>query len=315
MYKSFEILVCTLILGTAIITKYFYKKPFALIKLAIIFYIIVISIILIEAIIMPDKAWLYKDGTSIKLLAGFYPLINPNTVGYLGGAPALFVFPFLIIEKRTKMRCGYLIIFISGLLVTFFSYSRASIIALPFTILICLLLLKKYRTFLISLVLFSILVVTKFDSLQEFLKRGQRVENIIQLSTPRVELWKMAYEIGKKEFIIGNGYGAGFRYNDWTDTGHAHSSIFEIFYNAGLLGLFVWLLMILKLLIFLFYFHFKNKIQKPFNVLHISIIGINIYMFFRTFFNSYYVYLDYSFLILAGTILYCEIVKRNNYIY
>lgn len=310
-FKSFEILVILLIVLAAIDSVD--SKPSAFLDFNIIFITFIICVILIEGILFPGLAWRSLRGSTPILnymLAGVFPVINPNTVGLLGGLLATFAYPRLLMAQNKVWINRAL--FLIGLITLFFGYSRSAIFGFVVSFLVISVLIWKYVslnlkavTVAVLLLIFSSLlfIPSKFTLIETHLKRGQDVENIAEIAASRPNIWYSTW-LHYSSSIFGDGYGAGFRYNDYTDWGHAHNSIFELLANVGVFGVIAWIVMVTRILWKLFQDIYTNN-DKP--VLETYVVfSVMVFLCVKSIAASVIVYLNYEFLIFASIIVYWE---------
>jgi len=126
-------------------------------------------------------------------------------------------------------------------------------------------------------------------------------------TTGRIDIWKNAYDLildNKVNFWIGNGYQSDRKlytsYNNSNFYGsNISSSLLHIFVWSGLIGIFIFLYVNLKILIRIFQFYFIDKIYLNYNKNFGLIVAINIVLllYLRCLVENSIAYFNMDFLI------------------
>lgn len=302
LFKSFEIFLAVLLCIIGLTSPATRPDHFFCWNIKLMLLINVI--IWIEAVVFPGLAWQdIPNATPVLsyMLNGVYPFVNSNTVGLVGAVLFLANFPRLFESRQAIL--PVLISCMIGLASLFFSYSRASLIGFIIAVTCSLLMLKRYILTLvitICLLLFAWGSTTRILAL-DHLARGKEVKDIDTLSSYRVTMWKNILK-DRDVLIVGYGYAAGFRYSDF-DSGHAHNSIFELYYNNGLIGVLTWLLMIGSMCYGLFVVW---RLQGHMDFGWIAIVSVMIFLLIKACAASIFVYLDMQFFLLVSVIIFIE---------
>lgn len=262
-------------------------------------------IIWVEGLLFPHLAWIKLSGQTPLFghaLSGVFPVINGNTVGLFGAVLALAYLPRLW-EPGLRGLCHVPVV-LMGWASVVCSYSRSSLIGLVVAVACSLVLLRKYALGW-ALILCVALVATsgKVQTLLlEHLARGQEDRSLDTFSSNRLEMW--SHMLGAyRTSVVGRGYAAGFRYDEDLAVGHAHNSLFELYFNVGLIGVAAWLLLMGTVCSRLYYlWRTRVTIDPPL----VAIVGVMVFLLVKATASTVFVYLDASMLILAGIVIYIE---------
>jgi O-antigen ligase len=265
-------------------------------------------IIWIESILFPGIAWVPLQGETPLFghaLSGVFPVINGNTVGLFGAVLFLAYLPRVL--EAPMLRPRYTLPALLGLASVVCSYSRISLLGLGLAALCSLLLLRKYALGW-ALVLCLALLGTSPHArtlVVEHLARGQQDRSLDTFTSHRLTMWE--HVLGDyRVSAVGRGYAAGFRYDGDLDTGHAHNSVVELYFNVGLLGVAAWLLFIVAVSSRLYRL---LKSQAALDGQLASIAGVMVFMLVKVLGSTVFVYLDASMLIMVGVVI-C-VVRRQ----
>lgn len=301
-FKSLELLLLIFIglIGLSLKTT----EPQDLFNWVITIFIVQTAIIWIEALVFPDLAFKQIRGTTPFLsgmLKGVYPTVNPNTVGFLGGIIAVTLLPKVLGDKKL-MRIENLF-FVLGMMAVIASYSRGALLATGVVVLAYSVYSRNFKIsiFIIALLL-ALLLSGKYTVILQHIERGRESVDIATLSSGRTDIWQAVLQ-DYTQYIFGQGYAVGFRYNRLLGQGNAHNSIFEILTGAGVVGVLSWLFLFYTLFISLYAFQTKRRlINSDFS----GVINAQLYLFISTFTNVRGVYLDMGTLLLISIIVYVE---------
>lgn len=310
-FKSFELL---LIIGIGLVAISTRKTaPIALFNWIIAIFILQLSIIWIEALLFPGLAFKKVGGATPFLsgmLRGIYPVVNPNTVGFLGGIIAVSLLP-KVLRRRKLIRTENLF-FVLGCMAVVASYSRGALLATVIVIAAFSIYSRNYKLVILLLVLALLLLGSgKYDLLLEHVKRGSADLDVETLSSGRLDIWHVVLR-NYSDFLFGQGYAVGFRIRQVLGNTNAHNSIIEILTGAGIAGVLCWLFIYFRLIKdFVFYF---RKEHCP-DVDSLAAANALCYLLISSFTNVRAVYLDFGMLLLVSIIVYVEKVKlflKNN---
>ena len=201
---------------------------------------------------------------------------------------------------------GTLLPALLGLASVVCSYSRISLLGLAVAAMGSLLLLRKYALgWAIVLCLLLLGTSPKARTLVvEHLARGQEDRSLDTFSSHRLTMWDHVLS-DYRVSVVGRGYAAGFRYDEDLDTGHAHNSVVELYFNVGLLGVVAWLLFIVAVCSRL-YRLLRSRAAMDGQL--VSIVGVMVFMLMKALASTVFVYLDASMLIMVGIVIY--VVRR-----
>ena len=126
-------------------------------------------------------------------------------------------------------------------------------------------------------------------------------------TTGRLSIWKKAYSLildGKVNILIGNGYQTDRKLLTFDDNSmfygsNVSSSLLHIFMCSGLIGLFIFLYINLKVMIRIFHFYFIEKIYLNYNSNFTLIVAINtlLLLYLRSLVENSIAYYNIDFLI------------------
>jgi exopolysaccharide production protein ExoQ len=196
-----------------------------------------IFLIFIGLIIRKDMVFIASETFGFFRLGGY--VIGPNTLGVIAG---LGISYYLFIDKGKKLKK----IFALGILflVMFFTYSRGALLGFIISLIPLLFIKNKFRKgfiiFLLITIGFSIL---KFDTIINYLSRGEGIENLLTLSE-RYYVFIASVELIKQNFLTGFGFVTGteiigdlmqelsdIKY--WKNI-HAHNEFLQAFSSGGI---------------------------------------------------------------------------------
>lgn len=259
-------------------------------------------IIWIESILFPGLAWVPLRGETPLFghaLSGVFPVINGNTVGLFGAVLLLAYLPRVL--EPPMLRPRYTLPAVLGLASVVCSYSRISLLGLGLATMCSLLLLRKYAlgwALVLCLLLFGTSPKAR-TLVVEHLARGQEDRSLDTFASHRFTMWE--HVLGDyRVSAVGRGYAAGFRYDEDLDTGHAHNSVVELYFNVGLLGVVAWLLFVIAVCGRLY--RLLKSQAAPDSQL-VSITGVMVFMLIKALGSTVFVYLDASMLIMVGIVI------------
>lgn len=192
---------------------------------------------------MPGK---WVDADEYQLSRRIYStFFNPNIFGFYINFIILIVCENLDFKKINLEW----IVFFTGILCLFFTFSRTSWISLIIALLIGSIFNKKYLKFalVISIAIFgldTILGVGRMDP-------GRAAEDSSLMY--RLEIWKACIEIIKDNFIAGIGFGTLFKHISQysnvvkTNIEHCHNLYLQIFTETGIIGFSIFLSILYKM--------------------------------------------------------------------
>lgn len=226
------------------------KNLFKVTELIVLSFLVVVAIATVQAMVIIPHSFvdLYKHkkffdllgwDTTISIWHGarlVSTLGNPNVMGsYL-----VLILPLLVCMGLRKPSLKSGIVFILGLILLFFTYSRSAWIGFFISILVILIFSKKrLPTFLILLVLLSLLLIpTTRHRLQSSFNSYPKSS----FST-RSAIWKTSLDIIRTYPVLGTGINTFYQvYPDFRkapseDFSHAHNMILQVGCETGFLGM------------------------------------------------------------------------------
>lgn len=303
LFKSFEMVFVVLLCFVGITSTE--DKPDDFFNWIIKLFLVLNLIVWVEALLFPDRAWREVTGETPLLaymLGGVYPTMTGNMVGLLGAV--LFLVYFVQLFNPSKRKLSGLLLCSIGLASVFCSYSRASLVGLVVAAIGSMALLKRWLLILVTALCFLLIGLgsNSRELLMDHLARGKQNRDIGTLSSGRIAMWgDVLQRYGVS--IVGHGYAAGFRYDDTLLAGHAHNSIIEQYYNAGLVGVCAWLFMAGTICLALVHL-WKSSVEIDYQL--VSIISVMIFLLIKALASTVFVYFNYDFLTLAAVIVYAE---------
>jgi len=227
-----------------------------------------------------------------------FHLLNKTHKMFYGGYAnhATFYLPFIVcyILAFKKLKWDkYLAIstLILGILLVFFYNSRTTLIAIPTSIFIIFLLLKKYKILIFSFLIFIICIFMLISSKSDYFSKYKTLINpktyiTNQGLSNRLGVWKGALDIIKERPLIGYGYGwkkmawvindlnlteywKKYRidsYNYYVIESHLsygrvnpHNLVIQIIFEVGIIGLIIFLWMWISVIIKIIKLGFLNN--------------------------------------------------------
>lgn len=287
LWKFFE-LIFSIFFFFYILNSNSYDK-FKLIFLSIF----IINIIAFFNIFIPNSR-VYGIGI-LPMLYPKFPVINPNTLGFLSTLSILFLtFNFLNFNKPSLKLLLYFISIFNFI----FAQSRTSIVALSLSLLLGIsynkknLIIKSFSIFMTIILIFLFFSASYYPelfykihinkTLLEYVLRGQELgKGSFTTFSGRKIMWQEALKYVKENPLIGNFY-YGTRvfirkYLNWSDLSSLHGGYIESFFNSGVLGGLSFCLFIISTFIY------SLKISKLFKK---EFFTINLAFIVRLFFSS-----------------------------
>lgn len=134
LWKAFELLVL-LMFAAGLYARHIYKPENNVVEVTNALLYLVFSLCLMSlagGFLAPEIAW--RDfglaGLGVRSMSGVVPMINPNTLGQLGGIVALVGMFRLLISAGTRIgKAGDWFVLFVGLLTLLLAYSRTSLVA------------------------------------------------------------------------------------------------------------------------------------------------------------------------------------------
>jgi len=330
IYKSSELVVMLFIAATL----YGRSVPFVesrryLTGLFWIYLLTAISVLLQLAYYGPG---IYKQIYSTPfisfMLSSRHPPLAANSVGLLGAFVAMFGV-YLFYNTRSKKKLGYaiaVIIGMIGMITLVLSYTRSALVLFVFAGAVFLFFNRKYilLTFAAFCMVALLTVGSARNLVDSHLRRGDSEQNIATLSS-RAVLWNHILQKDSLRLIIGEGYATGTLFQDFREDGsgrsfkirNAHNSILEIINSTGVIGAFVWIIVILRINFQLFrhLIRVRHAVDKDEYMFHLFVSCVFLLSSLRSFMNSTFVYLDYFLPVLFAVAVYADtLTSRRNMI-
>ena len=146
-----------------------------------------------------------------------------------------------------------------------------------------------------------LLLTGKYHLLVSHLERGKTQDSVAAFSSGRIQIWSNVLE-NYSYYIFGNGYAVGFREGHILGNTNAHNSMVEVLTGQGILGVFAWIYMFVRILC-----QFKSMFRYRKNTTsYLSALCCLMYILISSMTNVRCVYLGYGMLILIGVIIYLE---------
>lgn len=221
---------------------------------------------------------------------GIFP--HPNSLGFFTLTPIVFFLSCYLTNYGNRNKS--IIMFISNLLICFFSFSRASYVGILFAVIACLIvcrgsvyrLSKKYLLIGVGgviVIIFIFIYLTAFENLLLFKDANDMLE-------VRESHWMLGYEIWRQSMLLGVGINSHVYYmthHDFNYTGSANSFTVNVAIHnihmivlaeTGLVGIIAW---------FSYFVTLFRKLLKPVNpeVFKIACFGIVIGIFINGVFD------------------------------
>lgn len=325
LFKAFEILVVIVILTTAYNAKDLYEESKKYIVALLVLYSITVVGVYLQFAIFGAAG--QRQLVGVTPLFGFmliskYPGMVGNALGFLGATVAVFgVYISSTVSATNKKRVilGSLI-FLAGAGVTFFSYTRSVMLFLYMAVFIYFYLKKKIivNIMMIFMVIFPLALPQVQEKIIEHLRRGASDEEISSMSG-RTEMWNNVFDRRIIKLIIGEGYATGSKYMNFSRSGttllqgNVHNGFLEVVMSIGLLGGFIWLAMLIRLITQFYSYHkvTRFKLSVPESDFHYFMIALLFLALSRSVMNSTFVYLDYFQPLLMAFILYGDSLRQK----
>jgi len=269
----------------------------------------------VGAAIEPSRAFL-KKGFLGFMLAGVFPIINPNAVGFIGALLGIVAFCRMFNVKTTKDRIFYQNIFFVSLVTLILAQARTSLAGFLLAALFWLALNKKIRwlTFLVLLGGIVALNSGLSDYIIAYFKRGQSEEVFTTLSG-RTIAWAHAWNMFKKSPIIGYGFASGARFDVLKGLGMVglHGSLFDVLVNLGILGLVPWLMAVIGTWVCLLriFFRYGNQMRPDIKAYHTEIIAVMTILTLRAVTGTAIVMHDKEFILFLLILAYAQYSMRT----
>lgn len=248
-----------------------------------------------------------------------YPPMVGNGLGFLGALTSLFglyLFDGLSKRKVVKKLLAVVIIF-GGSTVLFLSYTRSILVFFIVAVLFYSILEKRFgRVFLLVGVIVGMLIVGSVrEAMTDHMRRGATDQQIVSLSG-RLAFWGQIFSQDTIRLISGGGFATGTLFQNYENLnkkvfayGNAHNSIAELVGNAGLIGAFLWLLIVIRIPFQLIRARRRCSGETRRSLLHFNSFISSVFLLSvsRSLMNSTFVYLDYFYFIFLGLIVYGQI--------
>ena len=245
-FKGFEVFL----LGLSIAVLVGMKNSQENMMLAYLLIIRLISIVLLVmwgyAILFPDLTFIRNRTTMGFMMGG---LMNPNALGSISAI--ILIHNFSLISKTTLFPISKKVVFffILSLVTVILAYSRTSIIGAVVAIAAMCLVGRKVKLTISFLILLLVTIFSFSGSIAKdiglFLARGQS-DGSLEGMSGRVNGWEIAIKYWQESPLIGHGYMSAGRYDVLDNTSsHLHGSVIELLVGLGVIGLFLWLVLII----------------------------------------------------------------------
>ncbi len=210
---------------------------------------------LLIGLAVPSKGFRHHMGGIPSWLQGWFPPLNPNTVGTIS-AVALYALMYVPASFRSRRWHRTLLMLVGAAWILAISRTAyvAFIVAMGSTLAARFLRLRTDRDIVhiaISLLLTGAAMLFAHQ-ITEFALRGQSEENVQSLSG-RTAYWQVALEMWEKRPLLGGGLATGsrFLFLDFPElfrhgAVNIHNSYLEMLLGAGLVGSLPWLFLLLR---------------------------------------------------------------------
>ena len=226
----------------------------------------------------------------------------------------------LFFEKKLLLKkCVYVGIILIGIIATIIAQKRGVFIACATAIIIMLLITfankKNAKKFLVAILLLAIFMVSIYYFLQtnasgeQFLRRFMESDDI---SSGRFDIYLSLLSESKNTFVFGKGTGASQALFNMG----AHNIYLQVYFDHGMIGLFVYLFWFVFNLIYTVKL-FKNNTniaivrQMLFISLYVQVLFL-VYGFFGNPINDIYIFLLYIFFIAMPCAIQKDILKQQS---
>ena len=315
LWKAFETSVGVLLIAVTLSRIGDFEDMKAVSDLILGLFGFLLIMIWVGAAIEPSRAFL-KKGFLGFMLAGVFPIINPNAVGFIGALLGIVAFCRMFNVKTTKDRIFYQNIFFVSLVTLILAQARTSLAGFLLAALFWLALNKKIRwlTFLVLLGGIVALNSGLSDYIIAYFKRGQSEEVFTTLSG-RTIAWAHAWNMFKKSPIIGYGFASGARFDVLKGLGMVglHGSLFDVLVNLGILGLVPWLMAVIGTWVYLLriFFRYGNQMRPDIKAYHTEIIAIMTILTLRAVTGTAIVMHDKEFILFLLILAYAQYSMRT----
>jgi O-antigen ligase len=212
-----------------------------LLRIAILLNSILLMSIIIGAFISPGRAFIIMPRAFLHYqLSGVFPIINPNTVGFISAFLCFLSFTSLINDGKHKLKFFYLLSFCIAFVSLILAQARTSIIALIVATIVYLFFDQRWKSLVTVIV--GLTLLFSFNISINYFYRGQNIEQLKSMSS-RTVAWKSAWDLFKESPIIGNGFASAGKYDvlKGSPTTTLHGSIFEVLVGVGVVGFLPWI--------------------------------------------------------------------------
>ena len=325
LFKSFEILTLLMMISLTYAAKDRYEASKKFIIALLVFYIATVIGVYLQLVIFGTAGQRQLYGATPLfgfMLISKYPAMVGNALGYLGAVVALFGLYLISTESSANRRRLMLggVVLLLGVGVAFLSYTRSIIVFLYLAMFIYFAYRKKYivNVLLIFMLIIPLSIPQVQQKILEHMRRGDTDENIGSLSG-RTHMWEEVFNRSPLKIVVGDGYATGSKYMNYETTGkllaqsNVHNGFLEVVMSVGLIGGFVWLGIMVKLISqFMWFFkRAKHKLSQKELSFHVFMMALLFLSVTRSIMNSTFVYLDYFYPVLMAFIMYGDSLKAK----
>ncbi len=314
LWKAFELMV--VLMSSAYLYRRYVKNglnPGNLMQGVMYVVFVLNAAALVGGVVAPELAW--KHGSEFydqpESMRGVVPMINPNTLGQLGGMLAAYGTVEVLGKKRIK---GDWLALGIGLLVLLFAYSRTSIIGYA---MFALGVVIYYRGLVAGIAVVGTVVTIGLifnQAIMSYLARGQSEELFMSMSG-RTATWEIALATWLEQPLLGTGYYAGHKQIEDFSGGFfatLDSTYVETLVDVGIVGVIILSLFMMTTVII-----YSKTVTRVARSAIREFVMAGVFLWFvivRSFTASTYQTLHLNLLLLMLVVAYVVLVYRRNYL-
>jgi len=215
LWKAFELLVL-LMFASSLYARHISNPENNVVEVTNALLYLVFSLCLMSlagGFLAPEIAWrdFESAGFGVRSMSGVVPMINPNTLGQLGGIVALVGMFRLLISAGTRIgKAGDWFVLFVGFLTLLLAYSRTSLVAFILLFVLLLFLLRRYDLLLLAVPAVLLVWALFLNDILEYMARGQDAEQFASMSG-RTHMWEAALDAWYQSPLLGHGFYVGHK--------------------------------------------------------------------------------------------------------
>ena len=251
MWKAIEIMIDVVAIIGIIAATRSVIGPITAYRWLMIYNTIMLVLVVIGVFTSPNEALRSSRGVIPFFIQGHFPVLNPNTVGFICAQLVLHnVGQYFRAEKRSRKYISATITMLSIALLIF-AQSRTSIAGVMTGLFVYLILDKKKSAAAgLTLIGAVMLIFTSgMDIVESYLLRGQS-EELVRTLSGRTHGWAAAWELFMQSPWTGHGFAAAARTQILAgqNASTLHGAFFDVIVGVGIIGLIPWLAAIILML-------------------------------------------------------------------